>query len=226
MSSDPFYALHDLFLFAASSENQFLNLMDSYVGNVTGHTVLNDKHPTLSDLRYYQDILEAHVERLEETIKIIQLRGCSRWPRAAQDHEHFARVEASADWLLRDYEYLQSRALAIRQRCDRGMNVIMNDMNLTESKRAITQAGSVKRLTFIAFVYIPLSFTTSLFGMNVRQLGSGEMPLWVWVATSVLVLMLTVAVFFVDIDFVKRLFRLRGSGARNSMEMMKGDAIV
>jgi hypothetical protein len=228
MSSDPFYALHDFFSFTASSENQLLNLMDSYVGNVTGHTVLNDEHPTLANLRYYQEILEAHVERLEDTMRIIRLRGCSRWPRAAKDHEHFVKVEASADWLLHDYEYLHSRALAIRKRCDRGMSVIMNDMNLAESQRAITQAGIVKRLTSIAFVYIPLSFTTSFFGMNIRQLGSGAMPIWVWVATSVSVLVLTMAVFFLDseIHYVRRVVWLRGSKTRYFKGLMKGDAMA
>jgi len=226
MSSDPFYALHDLFRFAASSENQLLNLMDSCVGNVTSYTALNDEDPSLENLRYYQNILEAHLEHLSETMEIIRLRGCSRWPRAAEDHAQFARVEASADWLLRDYKHLHKRALAISQRCDRGMGVIMNDMNLAESRRAIAQAGGVKRLTFIAFVYIPLSFTTSFFGMNIRQLGSGVTPIWVWVASSVFVLMLTVMVFFLDTDSIRRLRLLRGTDTLISKQEMKGDALV
>lgn len=225
MSSDPFYALHDLFQFVAASENQLLNLMDSYVGNVKGHTTLNDEHPSLENLRYYQSILEAHLERLSETMEVIRLRGCSRWPRAAKDHAQSSKIEASADWLLRDYEHLHKRASAIRARCDRGMSVIMNDMNLAESKRAIAQAEGVKRLTFIAFVYIPLSFTTSFFGMNVRQLGSGVTPIWVWVASSVFVLVLTVMVFFLDTGFIGRLRSLRRS-VNMRLKGEKSDAMV
>jgi Mg2+ and Co2+ transporter CorA len=106
------------------------------------------------------------------------------------------------------------------------MNVIMNDMNLAESKRAIAQAGSVKRITFVAFVYIPLSFTTSFFGMNVRELESGVTPIWVWVASSVLVLVLTVMVLFLDTDYIRRLRSPWRSKTTKCRQEMTDDVMV
>lgn len=198
MSSDPFYALHDLFRFAAASENQLLNLMDSYVGSIEDCSLFHDEHALLESLRYHRSILGVHLERLSETLETIQLRGRPHWPRIAKDHDQFSRVEASADWLLRDYKHLHKRALAISQRCDRSMSVIMNDMNLAESKRAIAQGEDIWRLTVTTLMFTPLSFTSSFFGMNVQELGTGATPIWLWVATSCLVLMLTLMLYFLE----------------------------
>lgn len=41
-------------------------------------------------------------------------------------------------------------------------------MSLIESKKAITQAEQVTKLTQLAFFFIPLTFVAGLFGMNVR----------------------------------------------------------
>jgi Mg2+ and Co2+ transporter CorA len=43
-----------------------------------------------------------------------------------------------------------------------------------ESRRSIKQAISVSRVTFLAFIFLPLSLVTSFFGMNIRELnGNG-----------------------------------------------------
>ncbi|ORX97560.1 hypothetical protein BCR34DRAFT_593459 [Clohesyomyces aquaticus] len=47
------------------------------------------------------------------------------------------------------------------------------DMSLLESRRGIAEAESVTRLTELAFIFIPLSFVSSLFSMQVNELASG-----------------------------------------------------
>jgi hypothetical protein len=52
------------------------------------------------------------------------------------------------------------------------MNV--GNLSLRESRRSLAQADSIGRVTFLAFVFIPLSLVTSFFGMNIQELtGSG-----------------------------------------------------
>jgi hypothetical protein len=41
-------------------------------------------------------------------------------------------------------------------------------MSIIESKNAIAQAESISKLTELAFIFIPLSFTSSLFGMQIK----------------------------------------------------------
>ncbi|KAF2728752.1 hypothetical protein EJ04DRAFT_388795, partial [Polyplosphaeria fusca] len=66
---------------------------------------------------------------------------------------------------------------------------------LLETKRSVEQAESIGRLTFLAFLFLPLSFTAAIFGMNFREIG-GELSIWVWVAVSVPVFGVTMVVCF------------------------------
>ncbi|KAB8346206.1 hypothetical protein FH972_023251 [Carpinus fangiana] len=45
--------------------------------------------------------------------------------------------------------------------------------SIEEAVRGIQQADSVRRLTIIAFLFLPLNFATSFFGMNIKQLDTG-----------------------------------------------------
>ncbi|KAK5171082.1 uncharacterized protein LTR77_004226 [Saxophila tyrrhenica] len=199
MSSDPFYALDDLFRFFANSENQLLNLIEWYVGNDTGHRSLTNDKPSVSGLVYYQEILETHVGRLRQLAEVVRRRGGTQWPRAPQQEKHaYNKAEDAAVNLLRDIEYLQRRADDIRKRCERGIAVIMNNLNLAESKRAMSQAKLLTKLTIMAFIYIPLSFTTSFFGMNLVRVGTGMRAMCIWLGASALVVLLTIAVYYME----------------------------
>lgn len=50
-------------------------------------------------------------------------------------------------------------------------------LSLDESRAAIQQSREISMLTRLAFVFIPLTFTTGVFGMNVKPFG-GEAPMW------------------------------------------------
>jgi hypothetical protein len=76
--------------------------------------------------------------------------------RALDVSDNHKKVNGPKIILLKDYEQLVERAEVILERCSKGMDVIMNNAMLAESKRAILQAQSVAKLTLIAFFYIPL----------------------------------------------------------------------
>lgn len=199
-AADPFYALGDLFRFYAASENQVLNLLDEYTARETGHELLATEKPTLANLLYCQSLLEVHVRRLRDLAEVVHRRGGTGWPRLPQDGSlPSEKVNAAHSALEIDFQHMLRHAEAIAERCRKGMDVIMNNAMLAESKQAIAQAKRTARLTFIAFVYIPLSFTTSFFGMNVIEFVTGtSLSLWIWAAASIPVLLVTVAVFFID----------------------------
>lgn len=58
-------------------------------------------------------------------------------------------------------------------------------VSLEESRRALDQNRSLGRLTQLAFVFIPVTFTTGIFGMNVAPFVNGGAPMWKFWVTSV-----------------------------------------
>jgi len=54
---------------------------------------------------------------------------------------------------------------------------------LNDSRESIAMARSVKILTQLAFIFIPLNFGTSLFGANIIEFGTGTVPAWVFATT-------------------------------------------
>jgi Mg2+ and Co2+ transporter CorA len=71
----------------------------------------------------------------------------------------------------------------------------MSSMSISESKKAISQAERVGKLTFLAFIFVPLSFTASFFGMNVKEFGEST-SLWWWAAFSVPLLSSALVILF------------------------------
>ena len=64
---------------------------------------------------------------------------------------------------------------------------------LEDSHKSVRYADSVGRVTSLAFFFIPLSFITSIFGMNLAEFGTGEVRFWVVVATAVGLLIFVVS---------------------------------
>ena len=85
-----------------------------------------------------------------------------------------------------------------------------SEASLEESRRGIQQNHSVKRLTQLAFVFIPLSFITSTFGMNVDVLTGDKAKWWTVLIGAVIVY------FIVGVPFL--LIRWRDSKKRSGDE--------
>ncbi|CAG8278592.1 unnamed protein product [Penicillium salamii] len=80
--------------------------------------------------------------------------------------------------LLEDYEQLQVRCVDLSKMCTRGITLAMNKATIEESRKAIEQSERLKRLTLLATIFIPLTFTSSLMGMNIDLLGQNAVRFW------------------------------------------------
>lgn len=100
----------------------------------------------------------------------------SHWPKASGVAAH----KAARVWvaLEADYECLRERTQMTSERYREVILILMNTMTIAESREAIVQAKKVSRLTSLAFIFVPLSFTTSFFGMNVKQLSQQSTLIW------------------------------------------------
>ncbi|KAL1626891.1 hypothetical protein SLS56_006619 [Neofusicoccum ribis] len=202
---DPFYAVSELFTFCAFSETQFLNMLESKLSSATNAETLSKRPLELSNLLYMQKAVKVHAERIRDNIETIKTRGSASWPRANDGKPH-DKVEAVADVLEKQYEHMLRRAEMLSARTDDETRFLTNKALVDEAKRARDQAAEVTKLTRLAFFYIPLSFISSFFGMNLDPLTDARNSLWWFFVISVPTLCLSTAPLIWDIPELFRRF--------------------
>ncbi|PPJ52981.1 hypothetical protein CBER1_10951 [Cercospora berteroae] len=183
MANDPFYAMTELMQFAAFSICQLLNMIDSITPRATLAATMEANNYDISDLSYHKQLLDEVAQTLRENVKVIDQRGSETWPKA-KDIKQRAKADRIAASLLADYRELQHRNQDLIKRCHNQMKIIMNQGTIAETQRSLEQAGKVTLLTRLAFMFVPLTFSTSFFGMNVSVFGQGTASLWLWFAIT------------------------------------------
>lgn len=230
-ASYPYYALSDVFRFAAAAEAQFLDMATDVLGRdmraadsaVAGGSTAGGnqaaaaaapKHMVMWSLLYNRQILLRHVAQLGTVVRFMEdldemdndngydnagggWYGSSAWvPSRGKDDAPEPRdvARSMAKLLLKDYRYLLRRAEQLTDEYHNSMSMLMNAASIDESQRAISQAEGVANLTALAFVFVPLSFTTSIFGMNFSEISDGSpLSIWVWGVTALVSLILSLA---------------------------------
>lgn len=84
------------------------------------------------------------------------------------------------------FQQLQARAEKAQTRISFLWSRLSNRLALEASRKSIEQSVSTKRLAQIAYLFLPLSLSTSIFGMNVSELQN--VPLQLFFITSAIVL--------------------------------------
>ena len=209
MAIDPFYALHELFLFCAFSQTQYLNLLESKLASETASQASSEKIEDQSHLLHHQQILQNHAGRLRENIATIKQRSSLNQPRPTDNLADKTRQQA-ARLLLTNYEHLLSQAERLSTQCQAQMTLLMNYAMIAESNKAINQAREVTNLTRLAFVFVPLSFTASICGMNLRPFVSNAHSIWWWFTIATPLLLVSLVVMKWDIVLIwEQVFKKR-----------------
>lgn len=215
-ASNSFYALHDVFAFAGASELQFLNMMGCKVKQETSAANLTRlQNPTITTLLRYKDTIKRHRDRVKESLDSLE-NSCITQTSSQISTSGADPVMQATELLERDYRFLLSSADNLLADCNSGIQIMMNNSVLHQSQKAISQAQEVAKLTLLAFFYIPLSFTSAFFGMNLSLFGSGKIPVWTWFVVSVPVLAFSLLFLLLDIPaLVRQAWRhLRGLGRK------------
>ncbi|EXU95647.1 CorA-like divalent cation transporter [Metarhizium robertsii] len=187
MASDPLYALIEVFNVTTACVNQFLNLIEHKLAGLPDNEHYED-FDMLSNLRYSKDILYRQQRQLEQVsawLKLHQLLGRIGWwttstedPKASQPAKSF----------LRRYKYLQTRVQKLQAQYQNAISNLMNNINLKKVENASEQSKRIGKLTFLAFLFAPLSLTTSFFAMNI---GLMNLRLKTWLAVTIGLLSIT-----------------------------------
>ncbi|KAK6338468.1 hypothetical protein TWF730_002531 [Orbilia blumenaviensis] len=78
-------------------------------------------------------------------------------------------VEEKLDCAFQDLDFLRDKAALVQQAVTDALNREAATESINEAKQSIAQSESVNKLTRLAFVFVPLTFAASLFGMNIRE---------------------------------------------------------
>jgi CorA-like Mg2+ transporter protein len=77
-------------------------------------------------------------------------------------------------------------------------NKIFNTISIQEANNAIRQGQSIKFISILATVFVPVSLFSSLFGMNIQELGVRQGPAaWAFLAVAIPGTMLVLAVAWI-----------------------------
>ena len=195
--SSELLAFGEVFSFAAFSEMQFINVMKAAIAEeVDPDSLYLQRESDITNLLAFKHLLDRHAARLEHNIDFLeQLAKKQRLTRVALEVDSNTRLGVQS--ILKDFEHLLKRARVLMSECDGGMTIVLNQTNIKEAQKAMAQAEGVVRLTKLAFVFIPLSLTTSFFGMNFKELeGGGTLSVWVWFVVSAPVLAISLALIW------------------------------
>lgn len=147
--------------------------------------------------------------------------------------EHWRAQEKteSERWshLVQDIDFIISELKQIWQSLEALANIAANLAQLLEAQRSIAEAGNVRHLTYVALLFVPMSFIASLFSMN-GDYAPGKPHFWVYWVTAVPVLLIVLIMFrkstaFLDVVGVRSLLtRIReGVGVLPIMDLVARD---
>ncbi|KAG8362498.1 hypothetical protein FVEN_g61 [Fusarium venenatum] len=118
-----------------------------------------------------------------------------------------AKADDAAICLERKFEKLIRRAQAVSSGCQDEMEKLSNESVVREAQRGKEQAEAVAKVTFIAALFVPLAFTTSIFGMDLQQLNGSGADITTWIYVVVPVMIVSVVAWAVNGERITRVWQ-------------------
>jgi hypothetical protein len=160
-------------------------------------------HLTSRYLKYYEYSLNDIQNRLHNN-DIVDLQ---RWRRRIIQSQHklnllvevvdssLQQEDDKQPWtiMLKDINYIHSQFGHYRHSLEQMIPVATSMVQLLDSRRSIVEAVNVRRLTYIALVFVPLSWVASLFSMS-DNYSPGNEHFWVYFATALPLLFLVLLI--------------------------------
>lgn len=185
---DPLFAVQELFTFHAASELQYLNMLEQFVSdqiNQAESTQVETDISSILHFDYAKSMLIRHETHIQSLLSSLET-GLKRWRKSVSETKS-CNDDLQAV-LQTDLNYLSTRIQNIVSLCEAGRSTVMSKASIEETKRSSEQAVLVTELTKttnrLTFIFLPISFVTSAFGMNFKQFGQGALSIWLWVAIT------------------------------------------
>jgi CorA-like Mg2+ transporter protein len=181
MQQDPFFILSQVYLHAAMSWTQLINFLEddilTWQSAREGHL-----QSALEQLRFNICLIDRIISYLGESLEVIDNHSQYGWPSASTDtlRQQMSSIEES---LRSDYKFLIVRCQSLLKRAEVSSGSLVREAQLLEAARGIDQAKKVNSLTLLAYLFLPFSLATGIFGMNVREF-SRQPSVWVFVVVA------------------------------------------
>lgn len=195
MRTDALYTFSELFNVSLCAENQFVNVVQAEI-NVATSSFHGQEEACIDTLSYCKNLLDEHADRMKECMALLDPERHTDWP--AVTAERRIPVQSKIRDIRKDYEHLLQRCTTLADRAIHGSNFIQNYAMLLGSERAISQATEVGRLTLLAYLFLPLSFVTSFYGMNFLDFADWHDAVTSAVCVFVGVMLLSLVICFWD----------------------------
>lgn len=161
---------------------QMVLICASFVMDTWASRVMHPRGRTSSNLEAHYDQQLSFLGEIRQNLDTMKVfttaTSSTRWARMLTDYQR----------ILESTEQQINVVLAQKMTYRAAMaSLDESKLSIEHAKRSIQQNDRVKKLTQLAFVFIPLSFSTSAFGMNLEVLGTGKANVWMVVVTIVLV---------------------------------------
>ena len=195
--SDPLHVLSELFIFIAKSECQYLDMIRAVLDDNITSKQLNDTQDKIeirNILIFSYRGLEHRRDKIKDTIGFLK----------SQFAELPAAEDTTVSRVLRDFEYLFGQTEDLMRRCDHEWNVVMSGAAVEDAQWSRDNSENQKKLTWLATIYIPLSFSCSLFGMTFFSLDSLRQGFILWLVVTLSLYIVTFLAPFANTKMLSR----------------------
>jgi len=144
-------------------------------------------HDRREDLAYLQDGLAETSTYVPDNVKAYfenTMQSATRAP--IRNFEHLAKEATALQGFLMETFQLFMSSISVQDA----------RLSLEQSRLSIEQAQRGSRLTLLAFVYVPLSFVTGIFGMNIQQVNGSGLSIWVCFVVGAVAVFVTLLLFW------------------------------
>lgn len=186
--ADAFDVLEEILHVAICGTAQLLTALEQIIEDQLKRFSLPKKdvleYATSLTFNHHRGLLQRHVVQLNSLQKCLRTKGGRHWDAPAvadEDDDQWSDMFEQATDLL-------EQAQGLLRKCDHGEELVRakhaaDDMD--QSSQRATAIGKLTQVTtFVTIFWVPLSFLSSIFGMNFRELNSGTLSIWVWAACS------------------------------------------
>lgn len=157
---DPRAMAYDLLNTSALSWVQVISFLKLSPYNVDG-----DPQHYASRLGASKDFLDRANEYFSSVCVFLEARDHLQWPSAASNEDK-QELDRAAILLWHDFSQLRNDAQAISEKCQQSISIVMSNITIADAKKSLAETRRVEILTYLAFIFIPISTVSSCFGMN------------------------------------------------------------
>jgi hypothetical protein len=200
VAGDICYAMAEVLRYIATAEAQYLDMIRTVLDQNIPQTHLPHSHDSSSMLVFVYRGLSSHRDQVISILGFLDLQKLSPSGRSRA-----TLVEAELSRLRLDFEYIVAGIDRLKERCDHESNFIMSGAAVEEARWSRTQSRANQKFVILATLYVPLSFSTSIFGMNFVEPKSLRQGMIFWVIVSFPILLVSLSFLVWDLPFLQRL---------------------